>query len=379
MKDVPKVPVRQTRTRPGLKSVHSRQWFSRAVLTWFKQHGRHDLPWQVDRDPYRIWVSEIMLQQTQVATVIPFFNRFLKRFPDVRSLAKARVDTVLHHWTGLGYYARARNLHRAAQIIQREHAGSFPACFDDVLALPGIGKSTAGAILSLAFHQSHPILDGNVRRVLTRFYAISGDVSSVKGQEKLWSLIQNLVPSKGDSAAAFNQAMMDIGATVCIRRKPKCLACPIRSHCKARALGSADRLPTPRKSRVRPRRMITMVILFDPTGRVLLERRPSKGVWGGLWSFPECVLDADIEKWCESALGVNATLRRALPNIEHGLTHFILEIHPALLTVSARDSDKLCIRDREWIRPEAVGKKGLPVPVKNILNQLDRQKNDPDR
>jgi A/G-specific adenine glycosylase len=320
-----------------------------------------------------------MLQQTQVATVIPFFNRFLKRFPDVRTLARARVDTVLHFWTGLGYYARARNLHRAAQIIQNEHAGIFPVCFDDVLALPGIGKSTAGAILSLAFHRSYPILDGNVRRVLTRFYAISGDVSSVKGQEELWSLIQHLVPSKGGSAAAFNQAMMDIGATVCMRRKPKCLACPIRSHCTARALGSADSFPAPRKSRVRPHRMITMVILFDPKGRVLLERRPSEGIWGGLWSFPECVLDADIEKWCESALGVNATLRRALPRIEHGLTHFVLEIDPVLLTVSARDSDKLATEGREWIRAEAVGKKGLPIPVKNILNQIVRIKNDSDR
>ena len=379
MKDVPKVAISKERTNPGLKSVYSRQWFSRAVLRWFKQHGRHDLPWQVDRDPYRIWVSEIMLQQTQVVTVIPFFNRFLKRFPDVRTLAKARVDTVLHHWAGLGYYARARNLHRAAKIIQREHAGIFPVCFDDVLALPGIGKSTAGAILSLAFHQSHPILDGNVRRVLTRFYAISGDVSSVMGQEKLWSLIQHLVPSKGGSAAAFNQAMMDIGATVCVRKNPKCLICPIRRHCKASALGSADSFPTPRKSRTRPRRMITMVILCDPRGRVLLERRPSTGVWGGLWSFPECGPDSDIEKWCESALGVNPTLRRALPIVEHGFTHFILEIHPVLLTVSARDSDKLRSSNRAWVKTGAVGKKGLPIPVKNILNRIVRKKNDSDR
>ena len=363
----------------GLKSAHSRQWFSRAVLRWFEQHGRHDLPWQADRDPYRIWVSEIMLQQTQVATVIPFFNRFLKRFPDVRTLARARVDTVLHYWTGLGYYARARNLHRAAKIIQSEHDGIFPGCFDDVLALPGIGKSTAGAILSLACHQSYPILDGNVRRVLTRFYTISGDVSSVKGQEKLWPLIQHLVPSKGSSAAAFNQAMMDIGATVCVRKNPKCLICPIRRHCKARALGAVDSFPTPRKSRTRPRRMITMVILYDPEGRVLLERRPANGVWGGLWSFPECGSDSDIEKWCKSALGVNPTLRRALPIVEHGFTHFILEIHPALLTVSARDSDKLRSENRAWIRTEAVGKKGLPVPVKNILNQIVRTKNDSDR
>ena len=346
--------------------------FSRAVLRWYRQHGRHDLPWQVKGDPYRVWVSEIMLQQTQVTTVIPFYERFIRRFPDVVTLARARVDTVLSYWTGLGYYARARNLHRAARIILQEYDGVFPNQFESVLALPGIGKSTAGAILSLASDQRHPILDGNVRRVLARYFAVAGEVSRGEAEAALWQHAEAVLPKSGVLAAPFNQAMMDLGALVCTRAKPQCGVCPLVRNCQAYALGTPTAFPVRPRKRVRPTREVNFIILQDSSGRVLLERRPASGIWGGLWGFPECSLEETPVQWCRRRFHIRAIGSKALPVIHHGFTHYVLKIHPQPLRVSDAAGAKIAGKDRVWISPGAPGRRGLAAPVKQLLEQLDK-------
>ena len=344
--------------------------FSRAVLRWYRVHGRHDLPWQADRDPYRIWVSEIMLQQTQVATVIPYYERFIRRFPDIASLAGAPIDAVLDCWTGLGYYARARNLHRAAHSIQRQHGGVFPRALLAVIALPGIGRSTAGAILSFADQQRHPVLDGNVRRVLARYFAVAGDPTRKATQNILWDRADLVLPRQGGRAADFNQAMMDMGALVCTRTRPDCGACPLEPGCLGYAMGNPLRFPGRPARRPRPARQTTMLILIDPGGRVLLERRPAPGIWGGLWSFPECPAKVMPQAWCRDVFGIPVRPLAPWAPIEQGFTHFTLTIWPQLLRVSGADSVKLGHRG-SWIRPGAPGRRGLAAPVTRLLKQLD--------
>ena len=370
---------RETPNLPATIYTIDEAAFARDVLRWFRRYGRHDLPWQQNRDPYSIWVSEIMLQQTQVATVIPYYRRFIKRFPDIQRLARAKLDSVLDHWTGLGYYARARNLHRAAQLIEREHGGCFPDRFDEVVALPGIGRSTAGAILSFAHHQVLPILDGNVRRVLARAFAITGDTSGAKGQQVLWSIVERLLPRKGSAAAAFNQAMMDLGAMICVQRHPACDQCPLRRSCRALALGAVGQFPQGRPARARPVRKSRLLILQDPLGRVLLERRPAEGIWGGLWCFPQIDLESKPEAWCRRALGIRARLENPGAMISHGFTHFVLELYPSTLTVSRGAADKVVTSGRQWIDPGRPGRKGLAAPIKILLNQLDKKIDDKDR
>ena len=357
---------------PG-KVPDATRTFGRSVLHWYRAHGRHDLPWQVKGDPYRVWVSEIMLQQTQVATVIPFYERFVRRFPDVASLARAKADTVLGYWTGLGYYARARNLQRAARMILREYDGVFPDRLETVMALPGVGRSTAGAILSLAGDQRHPILDGNVRRVLARYFAVSGDVSRQQVQKKLWQRAEAVLPRSAALAAPFNQAMMDLGALLCKRSRPQCAICPLAQGCRARALGAPEAFPHRGKKPARPTREATLLILTDPQGRVLLERRPASGIWGGLWSFPECLPGETPTRWCQQTFSVRATKSPALPVIHHGFTHFVLKIRPQPLRVSAAAGARIGGRGRAWLHPGAPGRRGLAAPVKKLLEQLDSQ------
>lgn len=264
--------------------------FAARVLEWYSACGRKALPWQANRTPYRVWVSEIMLQQTQVATVIPYYRRFVDAFPDVAALAGAGLDDVLRHWSGLGYYARARNLHRAARAVVEQHGGRFPERVEDAVALPGIGRSTAGAILSLACGQRHPILDGNVKRVLARYHAVEGWPGKSSVSSELWAHAECHTPH--ESVAEYNQAMMDLGATVCTRT-PDCDACPVRGDCRARNLGLQRRYPGRREKRAKPRRRTHMALaLFD--GAVYLEKREASGIWGGLWSLPEFVSTADI-------------------------------------------------------------------------------------
>src|SRR5258708_5246393 len=248
-----------------------------ALLVWHEQQGRHDLPWQSDRTAYRVWVSEIMLQQTQVATVIPYYTRFMQRFPDVRALADAPIDDVLHLWTGLGYYARARNMHRSAVLVRDEFGGEFPDTFEAVASLPGIGRSTAGAILALSQGQRFPILDGNVKRVLSRYFGVEGSALERAVSDRLWQLADACTPAEG--VDVYTQAIMDLGATVCTRRKPLCTYCPLAEECFAKATGRQSELPTPRAAKgARRSREICMLVAMRNDGHVLLGRRPETGI-----------------------------------------------------------------------------------------------------
>jgi A/G-specific adenine glycosylase len=339
--------------------------FAVRVLRWAKTHGRHDLPWQQQRTVYRVWVSEIMLQQTQVATVIPYYQRFMARFPDLNSLANSPLDDVLHHWSGLGYYARARNLQRAAQRIRDEHGGEFPADFETVAALPGIGRSTAGAILVLACGQRHPILDGNVRRVLARFHAVEGWPGEKSIERELWELADAHTPQR--DVAAYTQAMMDLGATVCTRSKPDCEHCPLANDCRAHQLGRENEFPQPRPRKVLPVKRIRMLILIDH-GRLMLEQRPPSGIWGGLWSFPELAVDADIESWCRQRFGAAPSDRQMLPVLRHTFSHFHLDIEPVIVNirpVNVGDSGNTI-----WFESASPPQVGLAKPVSRLLAAL---------
>ncbi|MBI2802682.1 MAG: A/G-specific adenine glycosylase [Gammaproteobacteria bacterium] len=342
--------------------------FSERLLQWFDGHGRHDLPWQHPRTPYQVWVSEIMLQQTQVTTVVPFFERFMARFPDLAALAAAPLDEVLHHWSGLGYYARARNLRRTAIILQREHHGEFPRNLEALIALPGIGRSTAAAILALSFELRHPILDGNVKRLLTRLGAISGWPETRTVQKTLWALADALMPQT--RVADYTQAIMDLGATLCTRSRPRCAECPVQSSCAAFADNAVERFPNRRPPRQLPTRETTFLVLEDQAGAVLLERRPPQGIWGGLWSFPELGDQEDARSWCAGQGFVADGDARSLPRIEHTFTHFRLMITPQLTRVARRglrsmDSDRWL-----WYNSATPAHVGLAKPVAMIIKAL---------
>jgi A/G-specific adenine glycosylase len=338
-----------------------------ALIDWHARQGRHDLPWQSDRTPYRVWVSEIMLQQTQVATVIPYYTRFMQRFPDVRALADAPVDDVLHLWTGLGYYARGRNLHRSAQRIRDEFAGKFPESVEEITSLPGIGRSTAGAILSLSLGQRSPILDGNVKRVLARYFGIAGNASERAVSDRLWELAETCTPRA--LVDVYTQAIMDLGATVCTRRKPLCTYCPLSEHCVARRTGRQHELPSPRPARVRPLREVFMLVAMRKDGSVLLERRPESGVWGGLWCLPEFDDSTAASSFMLQSLQQLGAKPRPLGRIEHAFTHFDLVVTPLL----ARCSGSAGVMDATqsvWYNTREPARIGLPAPVKTLLEDL---------
>lgn len=338
--------------------------FSKSLIFWHKKYGRHDLPWQFDPTPYHIWVSEIMLQQTQVNTVIPYYTRFIDRFPDIQSLANAELDEVLSHWAGLGYYARGRNLYHAAQMICDEHGGTIPASKEKLLTLPGIGRSTASAIMALAFNQRHAILDGNVKRVLSRFYAISGWPGESAVEKQLWQLAENLTPER--NVAQYTQAMMDLGATVCTRSQAKCDICPISQRCLARQEESQYKYPTPKPKKSIPLRKIVFLLLENKAGEILFQRRPPTGIWGGLWCFPECSTDDDIEKWLLAEKGLSGSISRQLSVIKHTLTHFRMEILPIHLKIKQCNNVKE-MDDHRWRLAGDALKFGVPAPVRNLL------------
>jgi A/G-specific adenine glycosylase len=342
--------------------------FQRRVLDWFDRHGRHDLPWQGSGDPYRVWISEIMLQQTRVATVIPYFERFLTRFPDVTTLADAPLDDVLHHWSGLGYYARARNLHQAAQGIRDDHGGEFPEDFEAVLALPGIGRSTAGAILSLGCGRRHAILDGNVKRVLARFHALEGWPGQPAVAARLWEQAERYTPAA--RVADYNQAMMDLGATLCTRTQPACPACPLASRCAAHQQGRQREFPTPKPRKALPVRDTRMLLVQDAEARVLLWRRPPTGLWGGLWSLPEAAPGQGIEDWCRERVGCAPRLVEAWPVLRHTFSHFHLDITPLRILV---DNPRLSVlegADTVWYNCARPDSRGLAAPVQRLLERL---------
>jgi A/G-specific adenine glycosylase len=343
--------------------------FAPALIAWHARQGRHDLPWQVDRTPYRVWVSEIMLQQTQVATVIPYYMRFMERFPTVRALADAPIDDVLHLWTGLGYYARARNMHRSAIRVRDEFAGEFPSSFDAVASLPGIGRSTAGAILALSQGQRFPILDGNVRRVLSRYFGVEGSPAERAVSERLWQLAESCTPA--DSVDIYTQAIMDLGATVCTRRKPLCAHCPLCESCVARLTGRQHDLPAPRPARERPVRKVIMLVAMREDGSVLLERRPESGVWGGLWCLPEFGTPTAALSYAGTSLRMTSGEPSTLRRVEHAFTHFDLVITPLLVRCSGGEG---AVQDAEsvWYDTRLPARVGLPAPVKTLLEALAR-------
>ena len=345
--------------------------FQNAVLTWFDQHGRKTLPWQENKTPYRVWVSEIMLQQTQVTTVIPYFLRFMERFADIKSLAAASEDEVLHFWTGLGYYSRARNLHRSAKIIVESHHGQFPSDIVELEKLPGIGHSTAGAILAIAFEKKATILDGNVKRVLARFHAIQEWTGEKKTLEQLWSLAEKYTPA--DRIADYTQAMMDIGATVCARGKPNCLNCPLQKKCLAHSLGIEKDLPRPKQRKTLPVREIILLILRKNADTVLLEKRPPVGVWAGLWSLPEIptsATESEIKKVCLKRFAIEAKKATFCERFRHTFSHFHLDITPVEIFIKSTKSKLMEADQQIWYNLLAPAAIGLPAPIKSILSKL---------
>jgi A/G-specific adenine glycosylase len=342
--------------------------FATALLEWHTQRGRHDLPWQLERTPYRVWVSEIMLQQTQVATVIPYYQRFMARFPTVDALADAAIDDVLHLWTGLGYYARARNLHRAACIIRDDFDNEFPKTFAQVASLPGIGRSTAGAILALSRAERFPILDGNVKRVLARYFGIEGSTAQKPVSDRLWQLSEACTPEL--RVDVYTQAIMDMGATVCTRHKPLCTYCPLSAECFANATGRQGELPTPRTAkRARRSREIFMLVARRDDGSVLLERRPETGIWGGLWCLPEFETVSAAALYAGQRLAGAKSQPQPLSIVQHAFTHFDLVITP-LLTTCAGQAGILDSIPTLWYNARDPARIGLPAPIKTLLETL---------
>lgn len=349
--------------------------FPDRLLEWWDANGRKSLPWQNPRDPYRVWISEIMLQQTQVAAVIPYFERWMDRFPDLPALAKAPLDDVLSLWSGLGYYARARNLHAAAQLCVEHHGGHLPDSAKMLGQLPGIGPSTANAIISLAFDRPAAVLDGNVKRILARHAGIEGWPGKSATQRVLWREAETRLPAA--RGADYSQAIMDLGALVCAARNPQCGACPVAEDCRARRLDAQDRIPAPRPGKEVPTRVLHMLVVRDESGRVLLQRRPPSGIWGGLWSLPE----GPTRRAARSRIGLNgknmARNPRCLPAIEHRLTHMRLRIRPALMTLSGAAALKWPevreTSDMAWFAEADWSELGLPKPVNQLLQNLERE------
>lgn len=341
--------------------------FQTAILNWFDQHGRKDLPWQKPNSAYRVWLSEIMLQQTQVKTVIPYFQKFIQHFPTLKSLAQADLDEVLSLWAGLGYYARARNLHRTAQIIQTDHRGRFPTDLATLQSLSGIGRSTAGAILALSQNQQAAILDGNVKRVLTRFHAIADWPGKPAIQQQLWSIAENYTPQH--RVANYTQAMMDLGALVCTRSKPHCDACPLHSHCAAHLSGKPEAYPGKKPSKQLPTKTINLLMLLNEKNEVLLEKRPPAGIWGGLWSLPECPSDQDIRQFCKQQHYKIKQLT-SWSILRHTFSHFHLDITPVVVHVNPSVSLVMESPNSVWYNVAELETKGFAAPVKKLLRQL---------
>lgn len=344
--------------------------FSRQVLDWFDQHGRKNLPWQQDKTPYRVWISEIMLQQTQVATVIPYFERFMERFPSVQALAEADQDEVLKYWAGLGYYARARNLHKAAQQVCNEFGGQFPDTVEGLSQLSGIGRSTAGAIVSIAYQKRAAILDGNVKRVLARYAGVEGWPGETKVLNQLWQIAESYTPDKRPDH--YTQAMMDLGATLCTPRKPNCTACPLQAGCQALARDRVEAIPGSRPKKQIPERQCQLVLIVNSAGEILLERRPPSGIWGGLWCLPqveEHTPDEKILQQWRQRLGIELELLYELSPIRHTFSHFHLTMRPRVWRLNACTAD--LIRDEPDLDWYALNRPppGLPAPIKKLLKQ----------
>jgi len=341
--------------------------FAARLLAWYDTGGRHDLPWQHPRTAYRVWLSEIMLQQTQVATVIPYFRRFETAFPGVGDLAAAPIDEVLHLWSGLGYYARARNLHATAKIIHNEHDGEFPRNLQRLIELPGIGRSTAGAILALADNQRHPILDGNVKRVLARCYGVEGWPGRASVQNELWALAERLTPA--ERVTDYTQAIMDLGASLCARSKPVCGECPQHTFCEAERLNRQADFPGRKPKKEKPRRA-TRMLLIHRGDEVLLRQRPPTGIWGGLWGLPESGAGIDLDDWCRETLGIGGLRHEPWPRLKHSFSHYDLDITPVLIELTAAPRRVMEGGDWLWYNVGAPPSVGIAAPVATLLKRF---------
>lgn len=350
------------------RTLTEQKAFSQRILHWFGEHGRKHLPWQQNKSAYSVWVSEIMLQQTQVKTVIPYFQAFMARFPTVNALADAQEDEVLHHWTGLGYYARARNLHKAAKVMSGQYQGQFPQDLEQMIALPGIGRSTAAAVLSSVYQLPHAILDGNVKRVLARHGAVEGWPGNKKVEQTLWALAEQYTPGKG--VTDYNQAMMDMGAMICTRSKPRCDECPIQSDCVAWAQGQQSTYPGKKPKKILPQKS-TQMLMPMYAGQVLLYKRPPAGLWGGLWGFYEAADSQDIPRVLKE-LGISEHQTQKLESFRHTFSHFHLDITPVILhlpqipVTGVRDKEELWFDIKQ---PKSVG---LAAPTMKLLTKLDK-------
>jgi len=346
--------------------------FNQRIVDWHALHGRKTLPWQMDKSLYKTWVSEVMLQQTQVATVIPYFNKFMRSFPSIDYLANAPIDEVLHHWTGLGYYARARNLHKAAQTIRDQFSGKFPENFDDVIALSGIGRSTAGAILSLTLGKNFAILDGNVKRVLTRHQTIEGWTGEKRVENRLWDLAESLTPSK--QANIFNQAMMDMGAMICTRSKPKCTECPVSDDCLALKSDSMTSYPTPKAKKKIPVKSAVMLVVCENGKTIHLKKRPPVGIWGGLWCFPEFENIESAQQYLQE--NMEGYKKTELNTFRHTFSHYHFDITPLLVEVNQQDAS-LVMEDSGalWYNLQYPQKIGLAAATKKILSTVNKKLN----
>jgi A/G-specific adenine glycosylase len=356
--------------------------FSQRVLAWYDQHGRKNLPWQKHlsdkkQAPYRVWLSEIMLQQTQVATVIPYFEKFITEYPTLQDLARASQDDVLHLWSGLGYYARARNLHTAAKMLVKQHEGRFPDTVEALSELPGIGPSTAGAIISIAYRKRATILDGNVKRVLARHFALPGVPAAGKAEKNFWALAEQLTPAT--RVNHYTQAIMDLGATLCTRSQPRCGECPLQKTCVARQQGTQAAFPEKKLQRKKmPLKETRMLLVMTPRREVYLQKRPPQGIWGGLWSLPELALSESIRPWCRQTFGVAVRHTIPLEEVLHTFSHFQLRIHPVVVELSAAVPAR-SVGDNPleelWYNVaggrRATLKKGLAAPVSKLLKQLE--------
>lgn len=344
--------------------------FATELLDWYRQHGRHDLPWQTSVSPYTTWLSEIMLQQTQVVTVIPYFLRFTEKYPNVEQLAAAPLEDVLGEWSGLGYYARARNLHKAANIVAADYAGQFPETPGLLEQLPGIGRSTAAAILAQASGQRQPILDGNVKRVLARYFAVAGWPGKPAVAKQLWELSDRVTPQH--SAADYTQAIMDLGATLCKRHKPECPRCPVQTSCAAYQQQQVDSYPGKKPKKVKPKQTRYMPIVSNPLGEILLERRPPSGIWGGLWSLPEFDSLEALQDWARDQ-GFES-LSAGLPELKHEFSHYSLAIQPQLLRSDSKNLARIEDTTKHWqplgLLLSEQSQSPLPAPIRKLLSSL---------
>jgi len=342
--------------------------FAPRLLDWFDANGRHDLPWQHPRTPYRVWLSEIMLQQTQVQVVLPYFERFVAALPGLRSLAEAQLDDVLALWSGLGYYARARNLHAAARLCMERHGGELPRDLEALVALPGIGRSTAGAILAQAWGERFPILDGNVKRVLCRVGGIEGWPGTPAVERRLWAIAEAMLPTA--RLADFTQAQMDFGATLCTRHDPACVLCPLQDGCTALHEGRVAELPTPKPGKPLPERHAIALLLRDAGGRVLLQRRPPSGIWASLWSLPEAEDHAAARAWFDGHSVGDYDAADPLQPIAHGFTHYRLRLQPLSWDGVALRSRVGDDTDLRWVPKDGLSALGIPAPIRKLLEQV---------